>query len=401
MSNLFKSVLFFAMTVAIPAHASGTITSIPAKPPYLYKGGASTTWDFLTLQEAGAAACAHSDLRAWYPIFSHAVFVSHSDVSLVDTYTCWCTNAVVSNKQAIGQIYRISNYRCPANSTASATNPTTCTCDDPYVPDPTGTSCILEQYTLSLQITPGQAEPSFGSASVIATVKDAQGQPKNGAQVSIEVEVEANSGGHDHHHDAARPKGSLSGGGSTGPDGTVSFTFDAPEVSGTHTFTAQCDNPACANDPVTARIDVKVEGLETIPSSQFYTFIGANNNHSDNHYLTPQAEAVLRSMAVSYQFEQRFKLKGVTPPLLHLNDASLVWGGVFDLDADWDIPHEEHMRGTVIDIRANSLTGAISPENFDSFIKLAKDMGADAGKNPHAFGLPNQHFHVRLLKRPE
>jgi hypothetical protein len=35
-------------------------------------------------------------------------------------------------------------YSCPANSTGTpATNPTSCTCDDPYVPDTTQTSCIL------------------------------------------------------------------------------------------------------------------------------------------------------------------------------------------------------------------------------------------------------------------
>jgi len=84
---------------------------------------------------------------------------------------------------------------------------------------------------------------------------------------------------------------------------------------------------------------------------------------------------------------------------LYLNDASLIWGGVFDLDADWEDPHEEHKRGSVIDIRANSKTGAIPPINFDKFIKLAKYYGAHA--RIHSPGSSNQHFHVRLLNREE
>ena len=162
-----------------------------------------------------------------------------------------------------------------------------------------------------------------------------------------------------------------------------------------------------------------MEGLEPIPDSPLYTIteangtvIGATSNHKGNHYLTPEAATILLYMAASYHVEDKFwqlqkvhKGRGLytyTPaPLLHLNDASLVWGGLFDLDADWEEPHEEHRRGTVIDIRANSKIGAIPPQNFDEFKKLAKFYGADAGKMPHSFGLPNQHFHVRLLNRNE
>lgn len=294
-------------------------------------------------------------------------------------------------------VHRATGGFCPSNSTRSS-DWKICTCNTGYVPDSAAKACVSDVLIVSLQSDPpAQVEPSQ-SVSIAAKVINAlTGQPKDGVRVNLKVDVEVGTGGHD-HDDGQRPKGSVLVGGITGADGVLEFTFGAPQVAGRHTITATCDR---CNNTATVSVDVKVEGLVQIPGSPYYLFIGATNEHSDNHYLTPEAEAVLKSMAVAYQFESRFKIGGVAPLPLHLNDASLVWGGVFDLDASWDTPHEEHMRGTVIDIRANSLAGAIAPENFDSFIKLAQDRGVDVGKAPHAFGLPNQHFHVRLLNRKE
>ena len=159
--------------------------------------------------------------------------------------------------------------------------------------------------------------------------------------------------------------------------------------------------------------------LTNPPAPLFYTMneadgsvIGAvQGKHTDNHYLTPEAASVLWRMAASYSVEQRFKVKGrnpitkklelVAPPVLHLNDASLVWGGLFDaVDSDWEQPHEEHRRGTVVDVRANTNVGAIPAKNFKAFEKMAMQYyGVDA--KIHHRGWPSQHYHVRLLNRKE
>lgn len=294
---------------------------------------------------------------------------------------------------------------CPPNSSGEIGS-ATCTCTDPYVPDPAGTSCVLEQYTLELKTDPADKVAPSGQATVTATVKDAQGHGKSGVAVSIKVDVEAGSGGHD--HDAGRHvspyKGTLSAvSRTTVADGTTSFTFTAPEVSGTHTFTAKCDSPACTNNPVTAKIDVKVDGLAPITPSGLYALyepdgsvVGATKGrHPSNHYLTTTAANKLIVIAINYHH------RNPQAPVLHINDASLMWGGVFDIDAeaDWNTPHKEHRRGTVVDIRANSTIGAIPPANFDAFIQLAQDRGVDA--RVHNSGKTNQHFHVRLLDRSE
>ena len=303
-----------------------------------------------------------------------------------------------------------SHIGCPAHSQPTGN---TCTCNDPYIPDSTGTSCVSEQYTLSLQTDPAQQIEPSGSARVIAKVINTlTGQPKEGVTVSIKIDVDVTSGGHDHgERIPPRPKGALSPAtGTTGPDGTVSFNFGAPEVSGTHTFTASCVSPACTNEG-TARMDVKVDGLAPIPDDPTpYALVGgeADKQHHDNHYLTNSAFNQLVVLAINYHFLYP------NEPVLHLNDASLVWGGLFDKDGDWDTPHEKHRRGVVIDIRANMAPGNIPESLFTDFKALAaktqttlagRVISANAklhcsdGFDPknNCVGDNNRHFHVILL----
>jgi hypothetical protein len=255
-----------------------------------------------------------------------------------------------------------------------------------------------------------------------AIVKDQNGQPKANISVTITTEVTSDSGGH--VHTSGRPKGKLVAGavtstkagtesisGKTNGDGVFELTFGAEEVSGTHTLTAKCDSGCQA--PATATVDVKVNGLEQIPGgASFYTLIdtdgtviGSTSGHKNNHYLTSDASTILLYMASSYHVEVKYWTKpsngkkSVPPLPLYLNDASLVWGGVFDINGDWKVDHIEHRRGSVIDIRANSKIGAIPSNNYIKFVDLAKYYGAHA--KIHSPGSDNQHFHVRLLNREE
>jgi hypothetical protein len=265
-----------------------------------------------------------------------------------------------------------------------------------------------------------EVEPSNGSDKkflpIIATVLDQSTKkpPTSPVKVKISLKVDPTSGGHD-HGDSTRPRGGIANvrtcasdgecwSKQTGGNGQVVFNFNAPEASGTHTITATCDGCGSSSPPKT--VEVKVNGLETIPSSSFYTFIGETDKHSDTHFLTPEAANILWRIAVSYQVEQQFKLRHpvtrkytVTPPVLHVNDASLEWGGKFDLSGAWAGDHVEHRRGTVADVRANNRDTAIPVENFKAFKSLVADYGAFAFfESP---SISNRHFHLRLLNRKE
>jgi len=62
---------------------------------------------------------------------------------------------------------------------------------------------------------------------------------------------------------------------------------------------------------------------------------------------------------------------------LGVNDMSLVNGGLFDIDADWDTPHNLHRSGTSVDIdRSVELTGGqVAPTNLLLLNLLARVLG--------------------------
>lgn len=258
------------------------------------------------------------------------------------------------------------------------------------------------QVNFKITLSPATAtiEPSK-TYSFTATVTNQDGSaPSQPVPVSVKVEIDPIRGGHDHAETVAvRPKGNVSpGSGST----VLNFTFTAEAVSGTHTITAMCDQ--CVNKTATATVNVKVSGLDTLKASSVYFLVGGEpgKKHSDNHYLSAEAKGKLEKIVDEYN--QAYP-KG---PLLRLNDASLVWGGKFDILGNWVGEHAEHRRGVVIDIRANLDATAIPEIRFFDFEDIAADNGAEAELHcskefsKYIVGCisdsgNNRHFHVRLL----
>lgn len=154
-----------------------------------------------------------------------------------------------------------------------------------------------------------------------------------------------------------------------------------------------------------------VNGITEIPGSQFYALkdnagnvIGAvPGRHSKNHYLTGAAIAKLKDFAKAYQ-------EIVNPGAkLYLNDASLEWGGLFDVGGNWATPHAGHRRGVGLDIRAANSgpnnEGAVPITAFDKLAKTVAEKGAKAALHctqngvlrigAPCNGIPNnRHFHV-------
>jgi hypothetical protein len=179
--------------------------------------------------------------------------------------------------------------------------------------------------------------------------------------------------------------------GVTDGKGEFKFKFNAEEVSGTHVLAATCGK---CTQPASKNIDVKVDGLfALLPSQALYELVGGlpdNPEHPDNHYLTPAAKRKLLQLVNDYN--------NLFPDdsILHLNDASLVWGGLFDIKTKWKPSHYEHRRGTVIDVRANRTDTAIPPANYRKFMRIIEDIEGDYIYHPPGKPIP-EHFHVRLI----
>ena len=153
---------------------------------------------------------------------------------------------------------------CPVHSHGT---PPSCVCDTGYVFDAAG-NCVLEQYTISLQIPPPAEVAAGASKSAYAEVTKSDGTVKSGVQVSLALTVVPELQG----QLPITYTGSLSGyvgaigtttySGSTGADGKLSFVFTAPVAGGMHTITATCTNPSCTNQ---ATGTIKVPGCSVDP----------------------------------------------------------------------------------------------------------------------------------------
>jgi len=263
-------------------------------------------------------------------------------------------------------------------------------CPAPNTINPATGQCVPPEI-LTITLEGGTTTEPGTSLPFIATIKNQDNQPpKTPVTVKISLKVDSTSGGHD-HGDNTRPRGGIANVGTCPSDatcwsepspannGVVVFNFNAPEAAGTHTITATCEG--CSN-AATKAVDVKVNGIEPIPNFPYYALvetngdvIGATDLHSNNHNLLPAAAGVLMRIAVNYHFHPKLRVLDwktntmVLPPPLHINDASLVWGGKFDIKGKWTGSHAEHMRGTSVDLRANENVGAIPPELFEEFDK--------------------------------
>ncbi len=307
----------------------------------------------------------------------------------------------------------------------------------------------LTQCDLTISLSGGtEVEPSIGSdlkpLPIIATVidKSTKQPPTNPVKVNVSLKVEdSKSGGHA-HGDGTRPRGGIAevetcasdaecwpspqstdGKGMTDSKGMVVFNFNAPEASGTHTISATCDG--CSNT-ASKPVNVRVDGLKPIPAIPFFYALNEANGdvigawtgwHTDNHNLTHDAAQKLMQIASLYRLLPQFKVvidkstgKKGYPLVLHLNDASLPWGGVYDICARpgacekrgiivWKEPHKGHRRGTVIDVRANGAVGSIPTANKIKFINFLIERGVPYIQEDQKTS--NEHFHLMLLGTQE
>ncbi len=267
----------------------------------------------------------------------------------------------------------------------------------------------------------------------VVYVTDSSGAPQANIPVHIRTDVTAQSGGHGHV--SARPKGRLVASakdatnvssvagkdtldGTTDSAGAFWFTFGAEEASGTHTVFAECDPGKCSAPATPIKVDVKIPDLKPLdPIFTLYVFhqypdgggieLGAKPDHMQNHYLTKEAIGKLNELAIAYVTQVDYGKQ------LYLNDASLEWGGVFDIHSTWAPPHTGHRKGVVIDIyaqhRGDSAAHAVPEVLFDDFRKKAAQKSIIA--ELHCFDASGKlttgnaclqiqtglHFHVQLL----
>ena len=272
-------------------------------------------------------------------------------------------------------------------------------------------------------VEPNPAGATIKNIPVVVEVTDCEGNPLSDIAVETTISVDdQTSGGHlaDHPTPIPRPLGGLredstsaSGPGTdsitlNSDDGQILLQFVPPEVSGIHTINAKCVDVECYEPDPPLSVSVKIDGLAPIPRFDlYYTLteylpgmgagnIGDNGKHDGvNHWLTPEASEILWRVAFHYAALLDFQ---PDPERLHVNDASLPMGGLFDIHGQWRPDHRGHRKGTVVDIRANTLPGAVPPDYDQEFKEAARTLQAKAerefaNRTPRH---PNEHYHLML-----
>jgi hypothetical protein len=245
-----------------------------------------------------------------------------------------------------------------------------------------------------------------GSPAVMWTARVSNnGAPEPSVLLGFNVVVTPGSGGHE-HHDGNRPRGTLdAASGTTNANGEFKFSFKAPEVSGIHTITATC--ATCTNKALSQDIQVKVPNLLPISpnppqnadgafvyalTSVDKTHAGNGRYHHNQYYLTDRSRMNLRAMVEAFAAEGWGTVA--------LNDASLNWGGRYDIKGNWGAPHAGHRDGREIDISFTRAQNPVSTTKQKTFYKKfceTKTVQVPFSILHHYAQTP--HFHVYLEKQ--
>lgn len=167
----------------------------------------------------------------------------------------------------------------------------------------------------------------------------------NGTSMTEQVERQANTGGHLHGGADQRDEAS----GRINPKQitfsgqwpqNVPCAFVSPLVAGRITHSVVFGGEA----PITIYYDVKLSGLVKIVSTESLKLKLPTKDHPSPYWGTPAFVAKLQNFASQYFI--------ATGDAITCTDASLEWGGRFDLNLDWRTPHAEHFYGNTADIRS-------------------------------------------------
>ena len=219
---------------------------------------------------------------------------------------------------------------------------------------------------------PGSAEaaaplpPRAEETAVQVRVLDAAGRPMAGEQVRVRINPTPDSGGHTGVHSGPRPHGWLlaesapayrPGGprigslepewlGTTDAAGAVRLRYRASELAGVETLSAELVHAPDLRGFVELRVGLSLLALPPNPD----TFLvggtlahpSLDNDAGTSHFVAADVLAELAAVAAEFR-----KATGMP---LRVNDSSLPWGGVFDIDGGWERPHYNHRDGTDVDL---------------------------------------------------
>ncbi len=244
--------------------------------------------------------------------------------------------------------------------------------------------------SMGVGIDPIQVWPDETSGDNTATITVTTSNVPQGTAVSIDLQSH-NDGGHVAHR-GTRPLGTVRSA-SRGIDSEGRFfaTFEASEFGGDVRI-----NVTVGQLSSSRAIQVRVPGLGLMPSGDGYFFSGSaagRRTHPTGEYATFSVIRALKTIAETYK-DAYWSDSNPQPSSKRVgyNDMSLIYGGKFDLPANWctSCSHDEHHEGEQVDTRRNNMTNT----QQNRFARIVTDNGGDP--QVHDEGTSNEHWHLRF-----
>ncbi len=137
-------------------------------------------------------------------------------------------------------------------------------------------------------------------------------------------------------------------------------------------------------------IDIKVKNLVELSTGTGYSLVGQTNTHPSNHWVISEFKTDLENIG------KLWKQGCPKSDVLYYNDASLKWGGLFDIKGNWTSPHDGHDVGVHIDISKKR----IRKGNREKALKTIceKAIVYSEGDDPKKDEVP--HYHVIYRNSP-
>ncbi|MBP7796129.1 MAG: hypothetical protein KA059_05065 [Elusimicrobiales bacterium] len=140
-------------------------------------------------------------------------------------------------------------------------------------------------------------------------------------------------------------------------------------------------------------LNVLVPGLEVLTAGSGYNLVGETDSHPYNHYGTKLLIDTLISIANEY----KSNFPEAEP--LNINDMSLIWGGLFDVNNNWKPPHNLHRCGNQADIGKITIPKANRRKFIEVVCKKTKFLLSEE-EPPHYHISVNQNEPYYCNKQP-
>ncbi len=237
------------------------------------------------------------------------------------------------------------------------------------------------------------------------------GVPAANYEVEISATMVLPSGGHEHTppppqallgelkdiRTGRKGKGTLKT--ETDTEGKIVLEYTAPEFSGKFEVTAKSTTEQGEDKD---ELTVKVPELTELGASSYYELVGTPDNHKgtndpcrdasslrslhfQNHYGTVKLLQAIQNIAAAYaQFHPGIRLR--------INDMSLEYGGLFDINNNWQTPHRGHRIGENADIAFIGINRDNECENLN-IRRLERLVRIHTQNEPVMEG---NHYHIKM-----